>query len=367
MTLSFDASVKVKTSNFKGYVNHIARDVDEQNGVIHSHSNRNIHPELTKYNQTMIYDAATDDFVSCTDAQQIEQVLKDRLKAVKKPLRSDAVVVRGLVLQLDKEFYENADEDAKYKSLDDMSDWLMERFGKKNIIAMSLHEDETSPHLHIAFCPVTEDGRLSQKDWFDKPSTLAKMHKEFREHMIDRGYDVDMENKPKRKRMSDKDYRDYKELEKANEELDDTIMEMQAESQIAQMLFNQERSEELGELAYLQSRTARAKRFYDREGKRLQDAVSKADGIVKQLEAYEPNIQYGENVVVDAIRRMAPTTYERTVKALGLDAQKIVQKQIEKPRDSLSELKREYGINSRETDRFMNENSQRETDRSYSL
>lgn len=380
-TMSFDASpeAKIKNSDKKGlrdYVDHLARDIDERNGIKRKRNNPNIRAERTKDNSTIYYNAEKGDFEACTDKSQIHDALRHRLDCVKKfdskgrarPIQQNAVIVRGLVLQLDPKLCEDLSDSEIEDASNHMIEWVIDEFGKENIIAVSLHLDEgeddkhEDPHIHVMFCPVTPEGKLEQTYFFQKPKDLREMHDRLRQHMIDNGYDIDMMRKPKRKRLNENEYRDYKGLEQANEEFNDAVMDMQAESQIAQMFFNQERSEELGELAYLKHRARIAKRYFDREKERLQDAVDKADGIIEQLDAYKPDIQYGENAVVDAIKRMAPTTYDRMVSALGLDAQKIVQKQIAKPKDALSELKREFGINSRETDRFMNENSQKETE-----
>ena len=85
------------------------------------------------------------------------------------------------------------------------------------------HGDEASPHLHIGFCPVTDDGRLSQKDWFSSPAALRAMHKDFREYMAGRGYDIDMANrKPGKhaKRLGVQEYKDFRELERQRAELE---------------------------------------------------------------------------------------------------------------------------------------------------
>lgn len=220
MTLSFDASLKIKMGSVGGYLNHVARDVDLANGIEHPHSNPNINPGMTKENDTLYYDADAGEMKPCTDSNQIKRALEQRLSSVKAPLRKDAVVLRPLIVQLDPEYYKGLEnEDGLYDSVNDMMDWVAEQFGKENIIGASLHLDEGNPHVHVLFCPVTEDCRLSQKDWFDKPSSLRNMHTDFRNYMIDKGYDIDLERKPVRKRLDEKDYRDSKQLEQGNEQL----------------------------------------------------------------------------------------------------------------------------------------------------
>ena len=39
--------------------------------------------------------------------------------------------------------------------------FLYERIGKENVISAVVHMDEKTPHMHLCFCPITKDGRLS--------------------------------------------------------------------------------------------------------------------------------------------------------------------------------------------------------------
>ena len=131
--------------------------------------------------------------------------------------------MRSLILQLDPEWYEEHEqEDERKYSYDCMITWVCETFGKENIISFSVHEDETNPHIHVSFCPVTQDGRLSQKDFIDK-KMLKNQHKSLREYMTEKGFDIEMRNKKPgkyAKRMSVDEYKDYAELQSEHEILD---------------------------------------------------------------------------------------------------------------------------------------------------
>ena len=194
-TMSYDASVKCKKADVKGLLHHNARDVDMKNQIFMNHTNECIDSEYTPYNQTYYFNHRNRKFERCTDIGQIEESLRERLKAVKRPLRRDAVVMRSLILQLDPEWYEEHEqEDERKYSYDCMITWVCETFGKENIISFSVHEDETNPHIHVSFCPVTQDGRLSQKDFIDK-KMLKNQHKSLREYMTEKGFDIEMRNK----------------------------------------------------------------------------------------------------------------------------------------------------------------------------
>lgn len=237
-TLSFDASVKVKMGGVTGYLQHVARDVDRANGVEIQHSNTAIHPERTSENVTMFYNEKTGTFQECKKTSEIVDALKHRLSFDRPYLKKDGtpkatnanvdpaerIVVRPLILQLDPDWYAEHDSAGeRKKSLDDMLEWATGVFGAQNIVGYSAHNDETNPHLHLVFVPMTEDGHLSQKSFFQGSHSLQEMHVDFRKFMTEKGYDISMSNKKPGKyarRMSEDEYKDFAELQKKQAEIE---------------------------------------------------------------------------------------------------------------------------------------------------
>ena len=236
-TQSFDASTKVTMAKLGGYLNHVQRDVNEANGIKHEYKNPNIDGMQTECNETY-YRGEDGELHVCEKPKDLEWAIHRRLSKVTKKMRKDAVILRPLLLQFDPKFYKNNPDHEEMNELDIALEWAEDTFGKQNIIGVSLHMDEDAPHLHVLFCPVTEDGRVAQKDWFKGPAELRKMHDNLRQRMIDAGYDVDMMRKPKRQHMNDSEYRDYKQIEAANEELAKKEADYQRRN--AQMIKTQE-------------------------------------------------------------------------------------------------------------------------------
>lgn len=223
LTLSMDASVKVKAQEVRGFLGHVGRDTfNAKERAWKRHANPNINKARTWINTTMVRDG--DSYTICGGIEEIVDAIDLRLEKVKKPLRSDAVIVRPLLIQLDPNFYKGMDvyrdREKIDASVDCMLSWIKERFGEENIVAYSTHLDEAAPHVHVVFVPVTDDGRLSQKDWFENRLTLKQMHTDFRNHMIAEGYDIDLTRKPVRDHMNDNDYRDFKAIEAENKKLE---------------------------------------------------------------------------------------------------------------------------------------------------
>jgi hypothetical protein len=54
------------------------------------------------------------------------------------------------------------------KWLEDNLNFLKERYGEKNLVSFTIHQDEKTPHVHAVVIPITADGRLSAKDIFNR-------------------------------------------------------------------------------------------------------------------------------------------------------------------------------------------------------
>lgn len=204
--MTFDASHKVKLggSQMRNLGRHIARDADEQAGHVFAHANKNIVPSRTHLNFTRVNDGnggfrPLQSVDGRPPSQELEDAVGRNLRTVKRPLRKDAVVLRGLVVQMAPKWFEDNNPDWRTAGLNDEAarlsqaalDWVIQEFGQENVMLYSQHLDEHSPAWHVLILPRTPDGRLSQKDFFKGPADFRRQHKELREHMAAAGYDVE--------------------------------------------------------------------------------------------------------------------------------------------------------------------------------
>ena len=216
--LSFDASVKVhysgkytstKTSttghgNIARYIRHLDRATDKMNGCEVQHSNPDIDSDLTLLNESF-YKNSNGQWEKTSHSKDMVDAINRRIEYAKEhgariatKGKNDTVIVRPLVVQLDKETI------SEHKNWTfDIIEILEKEFGADNITGFSVHKDETNPHLHISFIPCYEtekDGEIkctiSQTRFFQNPKQLAGLHKKFRKALLDKGYDIEQENKP---------------------------------------------------------------------------------------------------------------------------------------------------------------------------
>jgi len=58
------------------------------------------------------------------------------------------------------------------------------KIGKENIFTAVVHLDEKTPHMHLCFTPITQDGRLSAKDIIGNRTQLTQWQDDFFAHMV---------------------------------------------------------------------------------------------------------------------------------------------------------------------------------------
>ena len=218
--LSYHAGTegKMTKGNVQGLENHTFR---KTNDVYKKHGNEMINNEMTKYNIDYLKDDK-----SLTE--QIDEQIEMRFRG-KRGMNKKSVVAREIIIQPSANHFDGLGIDQQLEIMErftsDSLSWLSEEFGEDNILGYSVHMDETNPHVHVPVIPMTEDGRVSQKDFFKGPGHLRMQHKGYREHMNSLGWDFENENKNEgSKGVSLKEYKgNAKAIEESRAELTENI------------------------------------------------------------------------------------------------------------------------------------------------
>ena len=79
--------------------------------------------------------------------------------------RKDAVLSVEYLMTASPEWWKTATETEQGHFFVRSLEWLYDKFGHENVIAASIHRDETSPHLTAFVVPITKDKRLSAKEF----------------------------------------------------------------------------------------------------------------------------------------------------------------------------------------------------------
>ena len=78
--------------------------------------------------------------------------------------RSDSVRVVESLVTASPEFFKGKKKREVEAYFQEALDFIREHQDPKTIISAVVHMDEKTPHMHLCFVPLTEDGRLSAKE-----------------------------------------------------------------------------------------------------------------------------------------------------------------------------------------------------------
>lgn len=87
--------------------------------------------------------------------------------------RKDAVLAVEYVMTASPEWWKKADQEQQADFFDQAHKWLADKYGADRIITATIHRDETSPHLSAFVVPLTQDGRLSAKEFIGNRSKMT--------------------------------------------------------------------------------------------------------------------------------------------------------------------------------------------------
>ena len=115
-----------------------------------------------------------------------------------KRIRSDSVRGMEVILTGSPEgFIRGQDGRAvdysKSKWAGDNLRFLQEKFGAKNIVSFTLHQDEKTPHIHAVLAPITEKNTLSADQLFN-PKSLRELQTEYAQAMAPHGFERGVEH-----------------------------------------------------------------------------------------------------------------------------------------------------------------------------
>ena len=151
------------------------------------HSNKNIRADKTKNNI----------FLKQPDGLSITRRVNDRIKdgyKKEKGIRSDAIKLIEATVQLGGEIGQ-ADEWKQILVLEHAYEELKKIYGEENIVSAVIHVDETTPHLHMDFVPLTKDGRLSARDVLGNKGKMKKTQENYLKSMQERFPELNFQRK----------------------------------------------------------------------------------------------------------------------------------------------------------------------------
>lgn len=318
MSYSICRIAKMKSGGVTGIQIHDRREKDV------SHTNKDIDWSRTHENVTLIERQGT-----------FQRAVKERIEGLdlKRAVRKDATVMVQAMITSDKAFFDGMTKPEQVEFLKKGYEFIKDRYGEENVVSATIHMDEKTPHVHVNFVPVTEDGRLSAKDLFG-PKDLRTLQDDFNRYCRENGYDLergDPESKAKHLEVAE-----YK-LETKYQELKDKEAELQKLEQVDKSVSLEA---EKGKFTYSNKEVEAIKEqnkalkleSYDK-GRTIQDLEKKVQELEKQLSRAESDI--GKvNVALDRLKDLENESealkgflekYPKVAKALELHDKQIEQ------------------------------------------
>jgi Plasmid recombination enzyme. len=105
--------------------------------------------------------------------------------------RKDSVRFVDTLITASPNFFKGKKRDEVRAFFQTAVDFLAKKIGKDNIFAATVHMDEKTPHMHLCFTPITEDGRLSAKEIIGNRTQLTKWQDDFFAHMVKKFPDIE--------------------------------------------------------------------------------------------------------------------------------------------------------------------------------
>lgn len=180
------STLAMHITKHKGGARGLQRHNERKEGQ--KHRNRNIDDSRTKDNVWLKPDDGR------TYSERIKSILEENYTGKRKP-RFDAVKMCEITVQIGGDLAENGTEEEQIEALMESFEELKETYGEKNIVSAVIHVDETTPHLHFDFVPITKSGGLSAREVVGDRAQMRKTQARFLEAMQKRCPEYKFERK----------------------------------------------------------------------------------------------------------------------------------------------------------------------------
>lgn len=105
--------------------------------------------------------------------------------------RTDSVRVVETLITASPEFFKDKKKAQVKEYFEHALNFILKHVPQERILSAVIHVDEKTPHMHLSFVPITDDGRLSAKDIVGNRKKLTWWQDEFWKHMVKKYPDME--------------------------------------------------------------------------------------------------------------------------------------------------------------------------------
>lgn len=112
--------------------------------------------------------------------------IKDLIKKSNCKTRKDSVMLVETIITASPEFMKKLSLEEQKEYFKRATDFMIDKIGKQNIISAVVHMDESNPHMHLVFCPINKENKLSAKSILGNQKSLSQWQTDYFECMHER-------------------------------------------------------------------------------------------------------------------------------------------------------------------------------------
>ena len=150
-------------------------------GALEAHHERT--KEKYASNPDIDISKSKDNFHIIQPTQKYRKEIDTRIKAAGCRTRKDSTMFVDTLITASPEFFTGRSKKEVQAYFTEAVAFMEKKVGRGNIFSAVVHMDEKTPHLHLCFTPITEDGRLSAKEILGNRAQLSQWQDEFHAHM----------------------------------------------------------------------------------------------------------------------------------------------------------------------------------------
>lgn len=119
------------------------------------------------------------------------QRVKQRVDEVRPVSRvqKNSVVDYSNIITVPQDQFKTWGVEKSKEYLKEVYNYFCEEFGKENVVSANVHLDETTPHMHLHFVPVSEEGKLQARKVMT-PKRINEIHSKAPKYLQEKGFDV---------------------------------------------------------------------------------------------------------------------------------------------------------------------------------
>ena len=143
--------------------------------------------------------------------------IKNRVEAVRSVSRvqKNSVVDYSNIITIPRDEANKWGIEESKRYFKEVYNYFCNEFGKENVISAKVHLDETSPHMHLHFVPISAEGKLQARKVMT-PGRINKIHTEAPKYLREKGFEIERGQGKTEKSLEIKKFKEKKIEENIN-------------------------------------------------------------------------------------------------------------------------------------------------------